>query len=136
MSRCGRKIVFLGIRSSLVLPTTYVYVDEAGRSRVKGGKNVRQPYFIVGVLLANDPDALLSAVREARTALHFDNELHWTKQSDLRARVYREVARRIGLVQDWEFKATRFQASAVDLIRQNPDSWPFGNHNRRQTASS
>lgn len=95
--------------------TTYVYVDEAGRSRVQGRKNVRQPYFIVGVLLTNDPDALLNAVREARIAHHFQNELHWSKQGNLRARVYREVAQRINVVADWEFKATRFEASAVDM---------------------
>jgi hypothetical protein len=98
------------------LPTTYVYVDEAGRSRVNGGdKHQRQPYFIVGVLLTSDPAALLRAVGEARTAHHFTNEIHWTKQSDLRARVYREVARKIRAVDGWEFRAARFEASAVDL---------------------
>lgn len=80
------------------MPTTYVYVDEAGRSRVNGGdKYQRQPYFIVGVLCTNNPAALLRAVGEAR------------------ARVYREVAQAIRAVDGWEFRAARFKASAVDL---------------------
>ncbi|MEA2663813.1 MAG: hypothetical protein QOI11_757 [Candidatus Eremiobacteraeota bacterium] len=98
------------------MPTTYLYVDEAGRSRINGGnKNRRQPYFIVGVLLLNDPASLLHAVGEARAAHHFTNEIHWTKQSDLRARVYREVARRIDAVDEWEFRAARLEAGAVDM---------------------
>ncbi len=98
------------------MPTTYVYVDEAGRSRVNGGdKNRRQPYFIVGALLTNDPAELLRAVREARAMHNFTNEIHWTKQSDLRARVYRDVARRIRVAGGWEFRATRFEARAVNL---------------------
>ena len=98
------------------MPTTYLYVDEAGRSRVNGGDAYgRQPYFIVGALLTNDPVSLLRAVDAARAAHHFVNEIHWTKQSDLRARVYREVARRIQAVNGWEFRAARFRVSAVDL---------------------
>jgi hypothetical protein len=106
----------LGRSPELWVATTYLYVDEAGRSRVNGGDaRGRQPYFIVGVLLTNDPAALLHAIDEARAAHHFANEIHWTKQSDLRARVYREVAQRIRAVEGWAFRATRFKASSVDL---------------------
>jgi hypothetical protein len=96
--------------------TTHVFVDEAGRSRPTGGsKNESQPYFIVGVLVTNDPDALVRAIADVRRAHRFDNEIHWSKQSNSRVNVYRAVANAVAEVQGWDYRATRFDARRVNL---------------------
>lgn len=96
------------------MPTTYLFVDEAGRSRIKGALG-DQPYFIVGVLLTNNPNALREAVARARAIHSFPNEIHWTKQSALRIRVYREVVAQIRKLPDWEYKDTCVPVKGFDL---------------------
>jgi hypothetical protein len=66
-------------------------------------------------LMTNDPEALLQAVREVRKSHFYNNELHWTKQSNLRVRVYSDVAKKIRAVGDWEYKATCISAREFNL---------------------
>jgi len=97
------------------MPTTYLYVDEAGLSSPAGGKPKDQPYFIIGVLMTNDPGALLEAVKRIRGEHFFGDEIHWTKQSNLRVRVYEDVAKEIRKVPGWEYKATCIPVEGFDL---------------------
>ncbi|MGA2759508.1 MAG: DUF3800 domain-containing protein, partial [Candidatus Cybelea sp.] len=97
------------------MSTTYLYVDEAGRSRLRGTLSREQPYFIVGVLMTNDPNALRGAIARARAAFHFPHELHWTKQGNLRNQVYERVVAEVRKVNQWAYKATCIPVENFDL---------------------
>ena len=66
-------------------PFRFLCQDESGEV----GRG--QTYFIVGLLMVREREPLWNAIRRARDRWHYANELHFSKMSDLRQRVYESV---------------------------------------------
>jgi hypothetical protein len=72
-------------------------------------------YFIVGILKVYDRTPLETAIKSAREKWHYANELHFTKTSNLRAAVYKEVFTQVATQRD------SFHFSAICVKQENID---------------
>ena len=72
--------------------------------------------FIVGVLKVYERGKLEAAIKAARDKWHFSNELHFSKMSNLRMNVYKEVFDRVSAVKDdFHFSAICVKRDKIDI---------------------
>jgi len=91
-------------------PIRFLYQDES--DEVGRG----QTYFIVGLLMVCEREPLWEAIQRARDHWHYANELHFSKMSDLRQRVYESVFEEVAKLKPlFRFHALAVPRSEVSL---------------------
>jgi Protein of unknown function (DUF3800) len=91
----------------------YLFHDESG--------DLGDDCFLIGLLKAHAREPLDAAIKRARDAWHFQNELHFSKISNLRARVYKEVIGEIAR------EARHFHFSSICIKKEHLDLGYFDN---------
>ncbi len=93
------------------VPFRFVYQDESGEA---GGST--QKHFLVGLLLVRNREPVWNAIGTARNWHHFGNEIHFSKTSDLREKVYLKILDEVAKVRaHFAFTAIAVPADRVRL---------------------
>ncbi len=92
-------------------PLTYLFHDESGLP--KNGD-----VFISGFLMIAKPaiGIIRRKIQDVLAGFHFNNELHFTKMSNLRFKVYQAVIETL-MPLDWRFHSIVVQNNLLDLSR-------------------